>query len=400
MTDAAAQYMAIILHVGPLPGHPSTIDGPPSDGDCRVSDSEQTRVAMNSPGVAVQQTVAGNGGLLSLIQKFPTVAFIAASIVIVNLFIPATKFADFPVYLWITDALYYYNPGGWFGFEAGSNLLFIGLRALTGNTVMAISVAHYLLGAFFVFAMLRFAQRDEVGWRGMLMAFGLYGALLSFVTIRATPAYMLVTFGALEIARGRARGVLFALLGTMFHVSAILAVPPMIVGLAQNRLRVLSWMTDSTKALVAVVGLGMLLFGLLQGLFNSALLAVVNAIPFLNKYIVYTAGLDPINANQSGGRSINHLIYAVVVSAFVFAFVIVRNETCRRLRGYVLTSYILFLILEIAPVTAYRQSQFWMLPALFVFPWQLLAPTGLRAWLFGGLFILSFFFAVPGVIWW
>lgn len=334
------------------------------------------------------------------VTNYPAVVFIASCVLVVNLIYVPSRFADYGQYLVLTDGLYYFNARSWLDFEVGSNLLFLNLRILSGNTIRAVNLAHYLLGIAYVWFLLRLARREEVTWRGVMVTFGLYGALLAFVTIRATPAYMLVSIAALDAARGRVRAVWLTLAATLFHVSAVLAVPPILFGLAQNRLTLLGWIERSTYAVAAVAGAFGLFFVVARSLFTDAIAGIISIVPFLNKYTVYTDSLDPLAdaGGGGGGLSTAHLAYAVVMSAFAFAFVLMPDQRCRRLRGYVLSSYVLFLILEFAPVTAYRQSQFWLLPAMLVFPWDRFAPAGFRAVLFAGACVLLFRFTLGGVV--
>lgn len=338
------------------------------------------------------------GRFYGFVTKYPAVAFIAACVLIMNLIYSPADFADYYQYLLITDGLYYFSTGNWLNFEAGSNLLFLSLRVLTGNTEVAINLAHYLLGIVYVYFYLLLAREERVRWRGILVSFAFYGSLLAFITIRATPAYMLVTLGALDVIRGRKRGIILALAASLFHISAILAFGPILLGYAQSRLRSLRWVEQSTRSVAMVAALLMVMFGVLRTLFASVLTSVISVIPFLNKYDVYTASLDPNNAGQGGGTSSNHLIYAIIMSLFMLAFVAMPDERCRKMRLYVISSYVLFLILEFSPVTAFRQSQFWAIPAMLVFPWHRFAPAGFRAMTFAGLCAVMFVLLVRGVV--
>lgn len=333
------------------------------------------------------------------LRQYPAAAFITLCVVVVNLLYAPFRFADYGQYLVLTDGLYYFAQGKWLDFEVGSNVLFLGLRLLTGNTVRAVNLAHYILGAAYIYFTFRLAHRDEVNWRGLMVTFALYGSLLAFVTIRATPAYMLVALGALEITRGRNRGLVLTLAASLFHVSALLALGPMILGWAQNRFAWLRWIGESTRAFVAVIASVVAFFGLARELFASAVTSLVSMVPFLNKYDVYTTSLDPLNnTGQDGGLSTNHLAYAIVMSLFTLVFIAMPDARCRKLRLYVVSSYFLFLILEFAPVTAYRQSQFWVIPAMLAFPWARFAPAGFRAVLFAGACVALFLLAVRGVV--
>lgn len=334
-----------------------------------------------------------------LVTKFPTAAYIASCILVIDILVPPHRFADYYQYLLITDGLWYFDTANWLGFEAGSNLLFVSLRLLMGNTERAIDVAHYLLGGMFAVFAFRFAARKEVSWQGLLTMFSLYGSLLAFVTIRATPAYLLVAVGALEASKGRWSAILLGLAATMFHVSAVLALAPLLVALAQNRLSSLAWVGRSTRSLAVALGLTVILFVAFRATLIAALASAVAAVPFLGKYVVYTAALDPLNNNgPSAGPSILHLIYFIVLSVFTAVMLLMPEDRCRRFRGYLIGSYGVYLFLQFSPVTAYRESQFWMVPAVLIFPWARFVKPGLLSILFI-IFSVSFFATtMPGVI--
>ncbi len=331
--------------------------------------------------VPPRQHVRGaRGTFYDFVTKYPAIAAMGALVLLFNLFITPDRFADYNQYLLITDGLVYFYSGSWIGFEAGSNLILLGLRQITGDTVTAVNFAHYLLGITYIYLYFLIAREEQVGWRGVLISFALYGSLLAFVTIRATPAYLLVAMAALRATQGRTSAIWLALAATLFHVSAVLTIPPILFGVAQNRFRSLAWITYSTRALAGVVAGAMLLFGLLRAAFANAINAAIGAIPFLGKYVVYTAALDPLKDKGEGSStSINHLIYALIMSLLVLVAMIMPDERCRRLRGYFLTSYAIFLLLEFSPITAYRQSQFWAIPLMLIFPWHRFVPGGFRS---------------------
>jgi hypothetical protein len=353
-------------------------------------------MATNAP--FAQHSPRARNRFYEFVTKYPAIAAMGSIVLLFNLLIDPNRFADYYQYLVITDGLVYFYSGSWIGFEAGSNLILLGLRFITGDTITAVNLAHYLLGATYIYLYFLIARDEQVGWRGVLISFALYGSLLAFVTIRATPAYLLVVIAALRATRGQTSAIWLALAATLFHVSAVLAVPPIIIGVAQNRLRALDWVTHSTRALVIVVASAMLLFGLLQAAFANALNVAIEAIPFLGKYVVYTAALDPLrDRGGAGSASINHLIYAVTVSLLVLAAMIMPEERCRRLRAYALTSYAIFLLLQFSPITAYRQSQFWTIPLILVFPWHRFVPAGFRSIILIVACLAFFAFTAQGV---
>lgn len=306
---------------------------------------------------------------------------IAAAVLLGNVLVAPGRFSDYYAYLLLTDRLFFFPDGDLFGFEAASNLLLLGLRQLTLSTIASVDLAHYALGVAYAWGFWHFSGRGDVDWRGMVFAFALYGAAMAFVTIRATPAYLLVAAAALEASKGRHQGVTLVLVATLFHVSAVLALVPIVGSLMQNRLRTLEWIGRSPRAVFyAAAGL-IAAFLLLSAVAAASLTTAIEAVPFLGKYVAYTSALDPTIRAAGGAptRSIAHTIYLVLVSVFTLVMLIAPDEGCRRMRSYVLLSYTIFIFLQFSPITAYRQSQFWVIPAAFVLPWRWFAPLGVRS---------------------
>lgn len=310
-----------------------------------------------------------------------TLVMIAVAIGAVNMLIAPDRFADHYSYLVLTDQLYYFNGSEWSGYEIASQALLLGLKALLKSTLSAVNAAHFILGLSFILFVFHIAVKERLKWQGILIVFALYGPLLAFVTIRATPAYFLVTIATLQACRGRVSAIPVALLALLFHVSAILALPPLAVALAQNRYSWFSWVRKAggTVILLAIVYVGA--FSVFRSTITAGLTSAVGAVPFLNKYVVYLGSIDPLNSAQveASSRSITHLIYLAVVSVFFVVFLRTRDERSDRLKGFLIISYLIFLFLQFSPVSAFRQSQFWMMPALFVFPWDRYVRSGARA---------------------
>jgi hypothetical protein len=325
---------------------------------------------------------------------------IASAILLGNVLFAPGRFADYYAYLLLTDRLYYFPEGDLFSYEAASNLIFLSLRWLTQSTVSAVNIAHYAQGIGSAWGFWYLAGRDDVDWRGLVFVFGLFGAALAFVTIRATPAYFLIAIAALEANKGRRSAIVLALVATLFHVSAVLALVPIIGAVLQNRLRILAWIADSPRAIVLAGGSLILVFLLLSTFASASVTTVIELVPFFGKYVAYTSALDP-TLQATGAvptRSVAHVIYLGLVSAFALVMLLAPGESCRRMRVYVLLSYTIFIFLQFSPVTAYRQSQFWVIPAAFVLPWRWFAPIGVRSVLMIVVGALGFLITFSGVV--
>jgi EpsG family len=301
------------------------------------------------------------------------VLFIISSFVLViNLFVNSNRFADYFSYIELIDKYYYYRDDNWFFFEPASTLIFILLKHFFQSTELAADAAHYLLGIFYVALLIKIATEYRADWRSILLSFCVFGSLMAFVTIRATPAYLFVSIALLETLRGRYRALLYVFLGALFHMSAILALFPIILSLMQNKNTFFSWVYNAgIRSLLNIFAL-FAVVSVLQSYFQEFIYNFVNNVPILSRYLVYVYSSDANSVAVSvsaKGPSIFHFIYLVLCSLFVLMFISNKSDLCRKSRIYVFSSYIIFILMQFSPVTAFRQSVFWMLPAIFVFPW-------------------------------
>ncbi len=306
-------------------------------------------------------------------SKFLTLIVIAIAIGTFHVFVKSRNIADYDAYLYLTDQIYYFYGIDQWIFEPASTAILYIARVMTGSSVVGVAAAQIFLSVLFiVFAAitLRDEKRPAIA---MLVFFSFYGPLLAFVTIRATPAYFLVMLAAFQANRGRLSSLALAGAALLFHVSAVLALPPLCMALLQNRFSSMKWLERSAGGFLIVgviVGAGVYYF--LKEL-TDVLVAVVQVIPFLSKYTVYLTSLissdiSPVTAQGEASRYA-HYIYLVIVSVFLAVFFVQKDDDCRKFRAYIITSYVIFLFLQFSPVSAFRQSPFWMMPAIFLFPW-------------------------------
>jgi len=133
----------------------------------------------------------------------------------------------------------------------------------------------------------------------------------------------------------------------------------------------LHWIQRATTPIVVGGLVYLALFVFFKGAVTTLLDGILSGIPFLNKYIIYTSA-EPaqsgIAIDKSSSQS--HLAYAVAVSTFTFSCFFVKSEKIVAFRPYILFSYAIFQILEVSPITAYRQSLFWLIPVALVYPWD------------------------------
>lgn len=299
-------------------------------------------------------------------------SLIAISVLLINTFIEPDRFADYFSYIELVDRYYFFRDENWFLFEPVSTSIFLILKYFFVSTELSVNIAHFILGIFYVGIITFISVKYSADWRSILICFCVFGALMAFVTIRATPAYFFVTIAFMESLRNNKKAVLYVFVAALFHMSAILALIPLILSLLQNKFSTLSWVYFAgRRAFFTLIGaLGLIAF--LRSFFQEFIYTFINSVPILSRYLVYVYSISANSVNistQAEEVSIFHTIYLVLCSIFVLALITNQSDICRRSRLYIFSSYLVFLLMQFSPVTAFRQSMFWMLPAIFVFPW-------------------------------
>lgn len=287
--------------------------------------------------------------------------------------VSAEKISDYDSYLVTIDRLYYFFEWRDVYFEPASTLLLYVVRALSASTENSVTLARYFTTAVLLFFMAFFAAKRNVPIIGLIAVLAIYGPLLAYVTIRATPAYLLVALAALDSNIGRKRCLLWVVLATQFHISAALAIPPILINFIQNRTSIFDFIERSTKGIfifIVVVAAGFFFAG---DSLNQLLYQAVSQIDFLLKYLTYVEPLtgDTATAAEIASESaVYHQIYLGFCTLAFFAFLFSKDEKCVRFRTCVILGYTIFIFMQFSPVTAFRYSIFWMVPGLLLFPWD------------------------------
>ena len=282
------------------------------------------------------------------------------------------NFSDSAAYLELIAATYHFPAPDWYVFEPLSKLLFMVLMDLTGSAETSVAWGHYYISVIFLLGCLAIFPPAQGNWRGLLMAFALYGPQLAFVTIRATPAYMLAALAVLDAARGRYR--CFAWLGAalLFHVSSALAIVPIAALLVRTHLGAVQRLQEP-KVLLALLAAASVVFALAGSFIFSGAQTLLDSIPFLSKYTIFLVGLgDDGGLSSIQTFAFGHFILLAVITAFFFTYLIVRDPITRLTAIFVVAGYVfyLFMFFAFSPVAAFRQTAFWLLPAFSLFPWH------------------------------
>lgn len=330
-----------------------------------------------------------------------TFILIAGMVLAVRVFTSPWRFPDFDTYLLVSDALAFQPIRDNLVFEPLSTGFILSLRYLTGNAVDGLIAAHWALSAIFLIGFYKVMATSQQDWKAALVTIGLYGSLLAFVTVRATPAYLLVWLAAIYASQGRVSSLLLAAVAIGFHSSAALATPAVAICYFQQKSRFFAsfWRNNvligSTVALIAVV------FSLSYLVLVDYLFTVINLLgPFLGKYMVYVSAFEG-NEGSSQATSesaLFHLAYLIGASVLTIAFIATQDEGAKRLRSYVTLSFFVFVFLSASPVSAYRQSLFWTVPAILYLPWRRLSFAGfgtVAICLFG---LAGFFLGVRSIL--
>jgi EpsG family len=306
-------------------------------------------------------------------------AFFLVSLIIVciRLTITPQEFADFNGYVYLLDEIIFNKWSLWeYGDPLSWGILSI-FRYFSGDSSSAVIIGNIYLSATYLLFCFFSIKRYNISWHSVLLIFSVFGPILAFVTIRATPAYFLILFAALEASRGNIRALFLCLFAAMFHSSAILALPPLVASLAQTQFPLVDRAFRS-KATAVVLGVLIVLpFVFFRDLMTEyARLALETLGGAFSRFSIYIKDGQNTPADGASG-SIFQQIYFAISSIALLVFIFTGGKYVRGVQGYLVTSYAVFVFMSADPPSAFRQSLFWMMPLMVVFPWQKFAFRGL-----------------------
>ena len=301
--------------------------------------------------------------------------FAAAIIVVVDSIIFPSRFFDYDTYLFYIDSIWYFPSATPVYMEPLSRLYLYVARGASDTTDTALNASHYLLGAVYLLGIFALLRKRPDGWQALLVTFAITGPLLALVTVRATPAYLLVALAVITADSRPLRSALFMALALCFHVSTGLTVAPWALLLLRARLPEVLRVERPAPLILAglVFALIFVYFG--QTLV-SALLSLVEGIPFLNKYLAYSQDF----ATQHGGireTSVSHYIFFVFSIGYSALYFLVADEEAKKINLYIVASLLIYVTMffGLSPVAALRQACFWQLPMTVMLPWRRLGIT-------------------------
>jgi hypothetical protein len=305
--------------------------------------------------------------------KYVILYFAIAFMFIVRLIYLPEDFADFNSYIIYTDALFHYRQNFSYTYEPSSSIIFLLSRSIFGDTYLSVSIIHELSTLIFCFGFYSICRNRIFEWQGVLLVFCIYGSLLAFVTIRATPAYLLIITFVLNLEKNHLYRIWLILFAFSFHISVMLTFIPLLVLVLQKNNTYVKLLFSSNRFLFTSMLIIFTVIILIYGLIGEFLYSTVANIPIISKYLTYLVYFDQTlqdSVSETATDRTFHYIYGAAITLFLVAFLRQNSEKCVSLRGYIVTSYVIFVFLYFSPVVAFRQSIYWCIPMLIAFPWN------------------------------
>jgi hypothetical protein len=236
-------------------------------------------------------------------QKYVLISAYLCLLLILRLIFKPENFADYEVYHSIVAKLMGSSVDSLF--EWLSYKTFQEVGDFFGDPSSATYYVYFLNSIIFSIVMFFVVKHEDVNYGGILIALAIFSPLLYFVTLRATPAYLLILCSILLLDKEKKKLSLILLLAAIFyHVSAI--IPAFIIfALTINH----AWVGGKSKYIALAVyfisTIQIISFILDYNLIPSWLSNELNSLEYLEKYSSY--------ADISLNYSTNHYIYLSIV---------------------------------------------------------------------------------------
>lgn len=299
------------------------------------------------------------------------------------------SFADFASYVELVGQLKSSDTLEVFALEPLSKLWLYSTASLVAEHG-AVTIVSYLNTLIFAVLFCRLVIRKERNVTALILLVGLYVPLMAFVALRAMPAYLIVALAVEKIwEKNTKAGVGLCLLASMFHFSALLILVPLLLsGLRKhkNASDDISPQRRAFLALLVFLASAIITFGVPKffGNFSDGL---ISSESMLSRYSAY------LMAENAGSSS--HLVYFYFVSAIVGIFMFQAKNSQERI--FAASSMLLFSVLSISPVAAYRYSLYFVIPILLNFRSSPASYTYTRAYASFVLFTISLAFFFVGM---
>lgn len=199
---------------------------------------------------------------------------------------------------------------------------------------------------------------------GVFLVYVLYGPLMSYVTLRATPAYLLVAWFVL-MEQGALRKFILMLIASFYHVTAV--VPAVLVA-GVNFLKLSNWLyqenknSNSSILIISIFFLGICIELIWMLGFGD------NIVRLLLELTIDVGKFQEYLDLASIYRTPAHFGYFVFVLLATCSYLYFTSGFLGNLWWVIVMALVTFIFLSISPVAAYRFSIFFLLPVFLTFP--------------------------------
>jgi len=277
------------------------------------------------------------------------------------LIIDPQNFADYDVYHSIVSNLIgssIESPYEWLSYKTFQTVgdIFVEPTAATYYV--------YLLNSIiFSIVMIYVVRHKNINNGGILMAFAIFSPLMYFVTLRATPAYLLILCSILFLDKENKKlSIASLLVAILYHISALIPAFVIFILIIINH----AWMEKKLKYISFLIYfisiIHIILFILNYNLIPAWMSEEINALEYLAKYSSYT--------EISQKFSINHYVHLFFVLVLLFILRKWQVHIPVVIYSYAHLMMLIYSVMMISPVTAYRLSLFFLFPLLLVLPWN------------------------------
>lgn len=224
----------------------------------------------------------------------------------------------------------------------------------------AVTILSYCNTLLFIVGFFALVARKKRSVLGLVVLAAMYVPLMAFVALRAMPAYLLVALVIDRLWDDESPRSSFGLclLAALFHFSAILVMLPLAVATYYGRSGRGSGTVRVYRDCILLAAIGIGVAFVFPTLFGTLLATIIPPGSIFGKYAAYLAMTNP--------ASLAHLGYFCGVLALTLFFY--SSATSSRRRVFVVTSFLLFSLLSLSPVAAYRYSLYFTIPILLNLP--------------------------------
>lgn len=292
-------------------------------------------------------------------------AFSASLVLIFSIFwINVTRLPDYENYLlWAIE----FQEKSWaeLGFIEFFSFAQIKFFGSLGNSVdmglQKLYILNVIIAAIGLFGLsVRYGKTVS----GVVLVYVLYAPLLSYITLRATPAYLLVSWFIL-IRKGVFYKSLLMVIAFLYHMTAII---PAVLVTGVGFLKLSAWLNLEDKKSRFQFLIGSILFlGICVELMWN--LGIGDGIASFA--VGLTAATDKFQEYlemASFYRSKAHFGYFVFVLMTTCFYLHMTSGSINDFWWLIVSALVTFIFLSISPVAAYRFSIFFLLPVFLTFP--------------------------------